>query len=91
MKYIKYYENENEDFNIGDYVILDLKYAKGFYVDEDFYSTNVGTVIGFNESKLTIRYISGIEREIYSMLLRKVNKQELEEYKLKNNINKYNL
>jgi len=86
-----------EEFHIGDYIILDINIAKGYYGTESeyYFSNNVGEVIGFDtDNKLIVRYISDIDipdRHLYGMLFRKATEKEVEEYKIKKNINKFNI
>ena len=96
MKYLKTLEKfKDEPICIGDLVILDINIARGFFNrdEETFYSTNIGEVIKKNDSnhRLTIKYISGEEKEIYETLLRKVTPEEFKEYQTKNTELKYNL
>jgi len=104
MKYIKQFDDKNTSFNIGDYVIGDVRYITGFFSieNEQFFINNVGEVINkkfngtirvkYNNKFLDIFTTNYVNiKDHYSLHLRLANKNEIEKFKLEKDINKFNL
>jgi len=52
MKYIRFFENINTKFKIGDYVIIDIKDRQNKYESiVDFLDNNVGIIADFEYDK----------------------------------------
>ena len=94
MKYIKTFESESRDFRVGDFIMI-----KSHYVFEEhnniFKIIKIGGKIEDGSYILPYHCISIMTGEIEylpkSAILRKLNKDEIEEAEIRINTIKYNL
>lgn len=94
MKYLKNFESQSYTYRLGDYVAIDLRYLKlqgegenfGKIIEIDdhvFEGTPVPYLVLFNSG------FDGWASE--SMIERRLDEHEIEEFELKFNANKYNI
>lgn len=104
MKHIKIYENKKSKFKIGDFVVA---YKFETHEDElsIFFKKHTGLVTNINKDySVDVEYInipSNIENKFYDLTnnnicfrtceLRLATSEEIKQYKLQKDINKYNL
>ena len=99
MKHIKKFKNNNivYKYDVGDYVLLkdDPKFCwtvylevQIIYVEKDFESEMPYTFLSVNKADNKILKLQYMEEETIE---RKLTPEEIENFKLLNDINKYNL
>lgn len=98
MKYIKKYEENDINYNEGDYVILNLDAIRIENDKNNFSkipSSNIGIIILKNRNMAYPYLIQTSDKNTFVIkkeeILRLANLKEIEAYKLKEDTNKYNL
>jgi len=99
MKYLKQYENINNDIlHIGDYVIIDSNWLENIgQIVNILWRDNIDSISEYKVKTYTLsrlRY-NKKEEKILSLdkkeIIRKATQKEIDDYILQNDINKYNL
>lgn len=90
MKYLKTYEDIENKYEFGDYVAVNPLYFKNIYFDVPQKWLPFDFPIGEIITDGAIQYYTGFISHVHE-IIRKATSEEIEEFKMRKDLKKYNL
>jgi len=96
MKHLKAFENKKQKYNLNDYVFLDMKKLKENGMSNNLIDSPFAMIDYVHDDTMLYPYIVTTNRNKKiaintNEIIRLMTPEEIEQYKLDNNIFKYNL